>query len=245
MGGSDSFIVIFMYTWEKNSSLMIAKGEETLNISKAQWRPFKYENKFNPNNTVNLDELPLIFVGYGIDAPEHEWNDYADLDVTGKVVVVMRRKPESVESMDHATFNTKAAVAERNGALGMIVFTDPNIQMTVERGRRFPPRLSVSVEEDDEMRNQFRRVIESSSAFASVQIDPQIIDSLFPNHSLQDIQEALDKGTSPAEFVIAESTVSMGWSESDKVETKEVPNVVGQKNRLCHCRGTLRSFGCF
>ena len=83
--GSDSFIVpynLYQYTWEKNSSLTIAKGEETLKISNAQWRPFKHENKFNPNHSVNLDDAPLIFAGYGIDAPEHEWNDYADLDVT-------------------------------------------------------------------------------------------------------------------------------------------------------------------
>ena len=146
--------------------------------------------------------------------------------------MVMRRKPESIESMDHATFNTKAAVAERNGALGMIVFTDPNYPDD-RRGRGegdFRSDFTLfqePVEEDDEMRNQFRRVIESSDSFASVQVDPQIIDSLFPNHSLQDIQEALDKGTSPAEFIITESMVSMGWTESEKVDTKEVPNVVG------------------
>lgn len=233
--GSDSFIVpynLYQYTWEKNASLMIAKGEDTLHISNAQWRPFKYENKFNPNYTVKIEDTPLVFAGYGIDAPEHEWNDYTDLDVTGKVVVVMRRKPESIESMDHATFKTKAAVAEKNGAVGMIVFTDPNFPND-RRGRGegdFRPDFVLfqePVEEDDDMRNRFRRVIESSDAFASIQVDPQIIDSLFPNHSLQDLQEALDKGTSPAEFSIAESTVSMGWVESDKVETKEVPNVVG------------------
>ena len=70
--GSDSFIVpynLYQYTWEKNSSLTIVKGEETLNISNAQWRPFKYENKFNPITTVNLDDVPLVFAGYGIDAP--------------------------------------------------------------------------------------------------------------------------------------------------------------------------------
>ena len=113
----------------------------------------------------------------------------------------------------------------------MIVLQIQIIQRTVEGGEGdFRPDFALfqePVEEDDEMINQFRRVIKSSDSFASVQVDPQIIDSLFPDHSLEDIQEALDKGTSPAEFTIAESTVSMGWSESDKVDTKEVPNVVG------------------
>ena len=95
--------------------------------------------------------------------------------------------------------------------MGMIVFTDPNFPSD-RRGRGegdFRPDFALfqePVEEDDDMRNQFRRVIESSDSFASVQVDPQIIDSLFPSHSLQDIQEALDKGTSPTEFVMTEST---------------------------------------
>ena len=35
----------------------------------------------------------VVFAGYGITAPEFEWDDYADLDVTDKVVLVLRREP--------------------------------------------------------------------------------------------------------------------------------------------------------
>ncbi|HET6656234.1 MAG TPA: peptidase M28, partial [Gammaproteobacteria bacterium] len=42
---------------------------------------------------VALDNSPLVFVGYGIIAPEYDWNDYAGVDVTGKTVVILVNDP--------------------------------------------------------------------------------------------------------------------------------------------------------
>lgn len=42
---------------------------------------------------VSLKDSPLVFVGYGVDAPERDWNDYADLDVRGKTVVMLVNDP--------------------------------------------------------------------------------------------------------------------------------------------------------
>ncbi|TCT20043.1 M28 family metallopeptidase [Thermomonas haemolytica] len=42
---------------------------------------------------VELKDSPLVFVGYGIDAPERGWNDYAGLDVRGKTVVILVNDP--------------------------------------------------------------------------------------------------------------------------------------------------------
>lgn len=233
--GSDSFVVpytLYQYNWEKNSKLTIVNDNGSTVIPNSEWRPFKFENKYNPNHTTRLEDASLVFAGYGIDAPEHEWNDYANLDVTDKVVVVMRRKPESIESMDHATFNAKAAVAEKNGAIGMLVFTDPAFpEDRIKRGAGdFRPDFTLfqePVEEENEMNNRFRRVIKSSETFASAQVSTAVVASLFPDQSLEGIQEKLDEGTSPSEFTIVPSTVSMGWTEAEQVEAKEVPNVIG------------------
>ncbi len=40
-------------------------------------------------------DAPIVFVGYGIDAPEYHWNDYAGVDVKGKVVLVIVNEPPS------------------------------------------------------------------------------------------------------------------------------------------------------
>ncbi len=42
---------------------------------------------------VNVKDSELVFVGYGVDAPEQDWNDYAGLDVKGKTVVMLVNDP--------------------------------------------------------------------------------------------------------------------------------------------------------
>ena len=42
---------------------------------------------------VSLKDSPLVFVGYGVDAPERNWNDYAGIDVKGKTVVMLVNDP--------------------------------------------------------------------------------------------------------------------------------------------------------
>jgi Zn-dependent M28 family amino/carboxypeptidase len=42
---------------------------------------------------VTVKDSPLVFVGYGVDAPERNWNDYAGLDVKGKTVVMLVNDP--------------------------------------------------------------------------------------------------------------------------------------------------------
>ena len=42
-----------------------------------------------PGRQVGLTDTPLVFVGYGIDAPERQWNDFKDVDVRGKIIVVL------------------------------------------------------------------------------------------------------------------------------------------------------------
>ncbi len=42
---------------------------------------------------IELKDSPLVFVGYGIVAPEYDWNDYADLDMKGKTAVILVNDP--------------------------------------------------------------------------------------------------------------------------------------------------------
>ncbi|MFQ3220756.1 MAG: Zn-dependent M28 family amino/carboxypeptidase [Paraglaciecola sp.] len=42
---------------------------------------------------IKLEHSPVVFVGYGIHAPEYQWNDYQDIDVTGKTVIVLVNDP--------------------------------------------------------------------------------------------------------------------------------------------------------
>jgi Zn-dependent M28 family amino/carboxypeptidase len=56
---------------------------------------------------TSIENSELVFVGYGINAPEREWNDYAGIDVTGKTVVILVNDP-GYATQDPALFNGNA-----------------------------------------------------------------------------------------------------------------------------------------
>ncbi len=55
---------------------------------------------------VKVDASELVFVGYGVDAPEQNWNDYAGVDVKGKTVVMFVNDP-GFHSNDESLFEGK------------------------------------------------------------------------------------------------------------------------------------------
>lgn len=72
---------------------------------------------------------PIVFAGYGIIAPEKNYDDYADLDVNGKLVVVLRWGPDGDSPRSdfarHTSLREKARTARDKGAVGIIVITGP------------------------------------------------------------------------------------------------------------------------
>jgi len=80
---------------------------------------------------VEIKDAKLVFAGYGIVAPEYNWNDYAGLDVKGKVVVVLVNDP-GFATGDTTLFKGKTMTyygrwtykyeeAARHGAAGCII----------------------------------------------------------------------------------------------------------------------------
>ncbi|MGE0115600.1 MAG: M28 family peptidase [Steroidobacteraceae bacterium] len=77
-------------------------------------------NFFNANSSVTA---PLAFAGYGIDAPELKYNDFADVDLQGRIAVILSGAPErfSAEARDYYGWrDTKYASLVKQGALGVI-----------------------------------------------------------------------------------------------------------------------------
>jgi hypothetical protein len=53
---------------------------------------------------ISIEDSELVFVGYGINAPEREWTDYAGIDVQGKTVVILINDP-GYATQDPELFN--------------------------------------------------------------------------------------------------------------------------------------------
>ncbi|AOL93337.1 M28 family metallopeptidase [Porphyrobacter sp. LM 6] len=114
---------------------------------------------------TTLKDSELVFVGYGINAPEKGWNDYAGLDVKGKTVVILVNDPDWQTAALEGPFNGKAMTyygrwtykfeeAARQGAAGALIVhqTEPaaygwNVvesswtgpQAYAQRGKDAPP----------------------------------------------------------------------------------------------------------
>ncbi len=117
---------------------------------------------------IDLANAPLVFVGYGVVAPELDWNDYAGLDMTGKIAVILINDPD-FETGDDRGFGGRAMTyygrwtykfeeAARQGAIGALIihesapaaypwpvvmssWTGP--QLDTARGADAPPRVAV------------------------------------------------------------------------------------------------------
>ncbi len=83
---------------------------------------------------VEIKDAELVFVGYGVDQPNEQWNDYASVDVKGKIVVVLINDP-GFHVGDEKLFKGKAMTyagrwsykfeeAARKGALGCLIVHD-------------------------------------------------------------------------------------------------------------------------
>lgn len=93
------------------------------------------DDQFKPQicrENIALD-TGLVFVGYGIRSTEHNYDEYRDLDVKGKVVVMIRVEPQQTrgdsvfngaENSIHAMMQTKVAAARRAGAAGILMVND-------------------------------------------------------------------------------------------------------------------------
>ena len=71
-------------------------------------------------------DAPVVFVGYGLAAPHYGRDDYAGVDVRGKIVAFFGGAPMSFQSEERAHFQsatTKATIAQAHGAVGAIVLT--------------------------------------------------------------------------------------------------------------------------
>ncbi len=82
----------------------------------------------SPKTEASIKDAELVFVGYGIQAPEYDWDDFKDVDVRGKILVVMNNDPaddpelfEGRRRLYYGRWDYKYESAARQGAVGAII----------------------------------------------------------------------------------------------------------------------------
>lgn len=77
-------------TTRVEGKVQITAGKESLELSAPD--DIAIESP-SDKQIVVLDDIPMVFCGFGIVAPEYGWNDYANIDVKGKCAVVLVNDP--------------------------------------------------------------------------------------------------------------------------------------------------------
>jgi hypothetical protein len=105
-------------------------GEETLRLKQDYLLYQQGAQTYIPN------PVPLVFAGYGIVAPEFDYNDYQRIDVSGKIVVFLSGEPPSRESnyfngdavSPYAYPAVKQRIALSRGARGSFMIPNPRFE---------------------------------------------------------------------------------------------------------------------
>jgi Zn-dependent M28 family amino/carboxypeptidase len=90
----------------------------------------------NGQKGISLDNVPIVFAGYGVAAPERQWDDFKGVDVRGKVILVLVNDPDfeggegnflGKEMTYYGRWTYKFEEAARRGAAGVLVIheTEP------------------------------------------------------------------------------------------------------------------------
>lgn len=130
--------------------------------------------------------LPLVFVGYGITAPEFDYDDYANLDVTGQAVMVMRHEPQQHnphsafagnENSEHAPFRRKISNAFQHGAAAVVFCTDlveieSRVTQWEKRIAAAERELAAAADQPAEARTKLAAKLEQLRAQLAVEQDP-------------------------------------------------------------------------
>ncbi|MBT0666919.1 M20/M25/M40 family metallo-hydrolase [Novosphingobium profundi] len=97
-----------------------------------------YVSTLRPADAAVIDKAPVVFVGYGVKAPERGWDDFKGADLAGKVVVFLVNDPdfEAAKGMDpygkfggrtmtyYGRWTYKFEEAARQGAVGALIVHD-------------------------------------------------------------------------------------------------------------------------
>ena len=111
-------------------TVQFKKGAASISIGKQDFVAFSGVEE----STSGFENAELVFVGYGIVAPEYGWDDYKGLDVKGKVLVMMNNDPEDDPALFggrtrlyYGRWDYKYEIAAAKGAIGaIIIHTTPS-----------------------------------------------------------------------------------------------------------------------
>ncbi len=210
----------------KETALLLERGGLT--------KRFDYSKDFSGAFPHDLTvRAAVVFAGYGITAPEYDYDDYAGLNVAGKIVLVMDHEPQEDDPKSifngygntlHANSHVKALIAQLHGAVAVIVMNEPNRKhpTNAERSARIPsarPALS---------RIPSQALADSEIRIPLVTVGDKLSNELLATCGKKpaELQAAIDATLKPAGLALPDTTVELRMVNAASRRT-HTTNVMG------------------
>lgn len=225
-GNGESYfqeVPVVEITADPSAKLQIKKGKKSI--------LFSYGNEFMASTLRFVEESSiadseLVFVGYGIKAPEYNWNDYEGIDVRGKTVVMLINDP-GFATEDPELFNGRAMTyygrwtykfeeAARQGAEGALIIheTAPAAYpWGVVKNSWSGPNFSLDIEDN----NMSRCAVEG---WLPIEVSHKIFETAGKN--LDDLKSSAAKH----EFKAVPLGLKASITLKNKIEKKKSRNVI-------------------
>jgi Zn-dependent M28 family amino/carboxypeptidase len=170
-------------------------------------------------------DAPIVFVGYGIHAPEYHWDDYAGVDVNGKVALVIVNEPPS-EDVNffkgkaltyYGRWTYKYEEAARRGAVGVLIIHRTDLASygwEVVRNSQAIEKSYLQGDPDATLR-------------AAAWIQHDVAQKLLTAAGLGDVDAAIEKAGKPG-FHAVELSVRLKGRVESRVRRYDSTNVVGK-----------------
>jgi Zn-dependent M28 family amino/carboxypeptidase len=171
-------------------------------------------------------DAPIVFVGYGIHAPEYNWDDYAGVDVKGKIVLVIVNEPPSD---DEKFFKGKALTyygrwtykyeeAARRGAVGVLIIHRTDLASYGWEVVRNSQAIEKSYLQGDPL----------ATLRAAAWIQHPVAQHLFTMAGLGDLDQAIERAGKPGSFHAVELPIRLKAHVESRVRRYDSTNVVGR-----------------
>jgi aminopeptidase YwaD len=178
-------------------------GTKTVLVAKRDYIPFSFSSSGKMSGQV-------VFAGYGITDADRHYDDYAGIDVKGKIVLMLRHEPQEGKDLgSHAAFAEKASNAKVHGARGVILVND----------------VAAHPKDADTLLDFGTATGPTDSGILFVQVKEADAEAWMKaeGRDLREIEAGIDKDLQPRSFAMAK--LNLDLSVDLQHDTKTVHNV--------------------